>query len=92
MFPGPKPTRPHMADIDKDDNVWLVDDGGHCIYKMSQEGKVLLTLGEPGVEGIDDRHYNHPTDIGWDHDGSLYVTDGAAPKRRLAITGSRSRR
>ena len=23
----------HMANIDKDDNVWLADDGGHCITK-----------------------------------------------------------
>jgi len=75
-FPGPKPTRPHMVNIDKDNNVWLVDDGGHCIRKMDQQGNVLLTLGEPGVKGFDDFHYNHPTDIGWDKNGNLYMTDG----------------
>ena len=76
IFPGLRPTRPHMVNIDKEDNVWLVDDGGHCIRKMDQEGKVLLTLGEPGVKGFDNYHYNHPTDIGWDLSGNLYVTDG----------------
>lgn len=90
VFPTPKLTRPHMVNIDKDDNdtVWLVDDGGHCIYKLNQEGKVLLTLGEPGVKGFDNHHYNHPTDIGWDLSGNLYVTDGdstepEAPNRRV---------
>ncbi|MHC4559607.1 MAG: Kelch repeat-containing protein, partial [Planctomycetota bacterium] len=49
---------------------------GHCIRKMDQAGNVLLTLGEPGVKGFDDHHYNHPTDIGWDKSGNLYMTDG----------------
>ena len=88
VFPGPALTRPHMVNIDQDDNVWVVDDGGHCIYKLNQEGKILLTLGEPGVKGFDNYHYNHPTDIGWDRTGNLYVTDGdstepAAPNRRV---------
>ena len=76
VFPSPKPKRPHMVNIDKDDNVWLVDDGGHCIYKMNQKGEVLLTLGEPGVKGFDDHHFSHCTDVGWDLSGNLYVTDG----------------
>lgn len=76
VFPGPIPTRPHMVNIDQFDNVWLVDDGGHCIRKMDQQGEVSLTLGEPGVKGFDDHYYNHPTDIGWDRDGNLYMTDG----------------
>ena len=76
IFPGPIPVRPHFVKIDKYDNVWLIDDGGHCIYKMNHDGEVLLTLGEPGVKGFDNYHYNHPTDVDWDKDGNIYVTDG----------------
>ncbi|MFC1761426.1 hypothetical protein ACFL6U_05035 [Planctomycetota bacterium] len=76
VFPGPRPTRPHMMSIDKDDHVWLVDDGGHCIRKMNQDGDVLLVLGEPGVKGFDSTHFNHPTDVAWDKDGNIYITDG----------------
>ena len=76
VFPAPKTTRPHMVNVDKDDNVWLADDGGHCIYKMNQEGKVLLTLGEPGIKGDDNYHFSHCTDVAWDLSGNLYVTDG----------------
>jgi hypothetical protein len=41
---------------DEQDDVWLIDDGGHVIYKRSQEGEILFTLGAPGVPGEHGTH------------------------------------
>jgi sugar lactone lactonase YvrE len=53
--------RPHGIHIDRDGNVWVTDgegpdgknparDGrGHQVFKFSSEGKLLMTLGKPGV-------------------------------------------
>lgn len=88
VFPGPETTRPHLVNIDEADNVWWVDDGGHCVYKMDQQGNILRIMGKPGVSGFDDYSYNRPTDISWDQQGNLYVTDGDnsnpdTPNRRV---------
>ena len=47
---------PHGLGLDRDGNVYVTDaegkDGkGHVVVKFSPEGKVLLTLGKPGVAG-----------------------------------------
>ena len=73
--------RPHMVHCDKDDNVWLIDDGAHVIYKLSQEGEILFTLGVKGVPGEDGTHFNQPTDIAFNVRGEMYVSDGYGNKR-----------
>ncbi|MFC2113110.1 6-bladed beta-propeller [Bacteroidota bacterium] len=83
VFPGPETMRPHYIEFDENDNIWWVDDGGDCIHKITQEGKILMTLGEYGVPGDDDYHFSGVTDIGWDLDGNLYVTDGDRDNRRV---------
>ena len=54
---------PHGIHVDRDGNVWVTDaqgpDGhdatrngkGHVVYKFNPGGRVLLTLGKPGVAG-----------------------------------------
>jgi DNA-binding beta-propeller fold protein YncE len=83
VFPGPETVRPHFVELDKHDNVWWVDDGGDCIYKMDQQAKILMILGECGTEGDDEYHFSGVSDIGWDLDGNLYVTDGDRHNRRV---------
>jgi len=73
--------QPHMVHCDRDDNVWLIDDGAHVIYKLSQEGKILFTLGVKGVPGEDGTHFNRPTDIAFNVQGEMYVSDGYENKR-----------
>ena len=43
----------HSVRVDKDDNIWTVDEGTNMITKFSPEGKVLMVLGRrpPAVEG-----------------------------------------
>ena len=83
VFPGPETVRPHYIKFDEQDNVWWVDDGGDCIHKMTQEGEILMTLGEYGIEGDDKYHFSGVSDIGWDATGDLYVTDGDRNNRRV---------
>ena len=41
-----------VDDIDVDDTLYLTDDGGHMVRKCTTEGKVLLELGTPEVDGL----------------------------------------
>src|ERR1700687_4006950 len=43
----------HSVRVDKDDNIWTVDEGTNMITKFSPDGKVLMVLGRrpPAVEG-----------------------------------------
>lgn len=68
--------RAHMINFDDDDNVWISDDGDHAIYKFSPDGELLLALGEQGVAGSDNEHFEAPSDVDFDAAGAIYVTDG----------------
>ena len=46
---------PHKLTVDNDGNLWLADNGSHQVFKLSQNGKVLLTLGKKGVAGAGPR-------------------------------------
>jgi len=74
-------TRPHMAKCDGEDNVWLIDDGGHVLYLYAPDGELLRTLGTRGVPGEDGAHFNRPTDIAFGLDGCFYVSDGYGNSR-----------
>jgi streptogramin lyase len=66
----------HSLRVDPDGNVWVVDAPGHVIYKVNQERKVILQLGQKGVSGMAPNRFNLPTDIAFARDGSFYVSDG----------------
>ncbi len=72
---------PHSVLCDVDDNVWLIDDLSHIIYKLSQEGEILLTLGTKDVPGEDGTHFNRPTGIAINAQGEMYVSDGYINRR-----------
>ena len=82
---------PHGLFVDKQGNVWVTDGApegdpraaasvkkhiGHTVMKFSPEGKVLLTIGTPGVSGADQTHMNGPTGVVVQDDGTVWVTDG----------------
>ena len=83
---------PHGIFMDKDGSVWVTDGRsatpeelqkfpnakgkGHTVVKLSQEGKVLMTLGKPGVAGTGPDTFNQPTDIIIAPNGNIFVTDG----------------
>jgi DNA-binding beta-propeller fold protein YncE len=73
----------HMVRVDPEDNIWTADVGSHVILKLSPEGRVLLALGRMRIPGDDVGHFNQPTDVAWDRDGNIYVTDGYGNSRVL---------
>jgi sugar lactone lactonase YvrE len=71
---------PHGATVDRDGNLWVTDargaDGkGHQVFKFSPTGKVLMTLGKPGVAGSAPGLLDQPTDVVVAANGDIFVTD-----------------
>ena len=82
---------PHGIHVDRDGNVWVADarvpgaeelkklgetPKGGTVVKFSPEGKVLLTLGKPGVKGNPPEALTEPTDIVTDPaNGDVYVAE-----------------
>lgn len=88
-------TTAHSAYIDKADNLYLVDGGmttgNHTVRKFALDGKLLMTLGTPGVAGSDGQPFNQPTDICVAPSGEIYVSDGYKNFRvhKFSPTGKR---
>jgi NHL repeat-containing protein len=86
----------HAVRVDKDDNVWAADEGTNVIQKFSPDGKLLMVLGKrpdpleqtallPGggqYSGANKPYsFHRETDIGWDAQGNIFVTDGYGDSR-----------
>jgi DNA-binding beta-propeller fold protein YncE len=73
---------PHGIRVDKDGNVWCVDNGNQQVYKFTREGKLLQTWGTKGETGNDKTHFGRPTDIAWDRQtGDFFISDGYGNSR-----------
>ena len=83
---------PHGIHVDRDGNVWVTDarapsaedlkkfpgeeNKGSVVVKFSPEGKVLMTLGKPGVRGNPPDALTDPTDVVTDAGtGDVYVAE-----------------
>lgn len=81
-FGGGQFVWPHGVIIDDEDNLWLIDAGvvdgerGNQVFKYSQQGELLLTLGKPGIRGDGPGEFNEPSDLSIGPDGTLYIVDG----------------
>ena len=71
----------HGLEIDEDDNVWVTDQRGHTVMKFSPEGELLMTVGVSGEAGLDDDHFDQPTDVVIASNGDFYVSDGYGNSR-----------
>jgi DNA-binding beta-propeller fold protein YncE len=76
---------PHSIKIspyDPERHVWVIDESGDQVLEFSHDGKQLvMTLGEKGVPGNDDKHFGQPQDIAWLPDGSFFIADGTGNSR-----------
>jgi DNA-binding beta-propeller fold protein YncE len=83
---------PHGIHADQEGNVWVTDarapspedlkklpgeaNKGSVVVKFSPEGKVLMTLGKPGVRGSPPEALTDPTDVVTDpRNGDVYVAE-----------------
>lgn len=83
---------PHGIHVDRDGNVWVTDarapsaddlkkfpgeqNKGSVVIKFSPDGKVLMTLGKPGVRGNPPEALTDPTDVVTDSsNGDVYVAE-----------------
>jgi DNA-binding beta-propeller fold protein YncE len=86
----------HDVRIDKDDNIWCVDEGSNMVIKFNPQGQVIMVIGRrpeaveggehssaipPAVKNI----FNRPTDIAWDAAGNGYISDGYNNSRVVKV-------
>jgi sugar lactone lactonase YvrE len=86
----------HTVRIDKDDNIWAIDKGSDMVVKFNPAGRVVWVFGrrtESADEGAKpwehpdpplapiDGMFRQPTDVTWDSEGNIYITDGYVNSR-----------
>ena len=76
---------PHGLGIDRDGNVWVTDgqagDGrGETAIKFGPDGRVLMTIGKPGVAGNGHDELNGPSDVLVAPNGDIFIADGHGDK------------
>jgi DNA-binding beta-propeller fold protein YncE len=78
----------HKVRVDDEDNIWVVDEGANLVIELNPAGRVVMVLGHRpeasvGVipsfsgEGPNEKYlFARPTDVTWDQDGNIFVSDG----------------
>jgi sugar lactone lactonase YvrE len=78
---------PHGLTIDSQDNIWLTDPRtapatatrkaiGGQVTKFTRDGKVLMTLGKPGITGPGNDEFTEPSAIAVSRQGLIFINDG----------------
>jgi len=73
----------HGMAVDKEDNVWITDNGQATVMKLSPEGKLLMTIGTKGkrgdwVEEKGQRLLWQPVMVAFAPNGDVYIAEGHA--------------
>jgi hypothetical protein len=74
---GRGPHKIKMSPYDPQKHVWIIDDQLHVIWKFTNDGKLVMTLGTTAKRGRDaGKLFDRPTDIDWLPDGTFFISDG----------------
>jgi DNA-binding beta-propeller fold protein YncE len=80
----------HTVRVDRNDNIWIVDKGSDMVVKFTPEGRVAMVFGRkkeasdkaepwervnPPAAHVDGQ-FRQPTDVTWDNDGNIFISDG----------------
>ena len=78
----------HKVRVDSEDNVWIVDEGTNMVIKFNPQGRVIMVLGRrpeavqgavetpPNIGGAEKYTLGRPTDVGFDPEGNIFISDG----------------
>ena len=81
----------HTVRVDRQDNIWAVDKGSDMIVKFNPQGRVLMVFGRKSEASDENAHplehpnpprpavdgrYRQPTDVTWDPEGNIFISDG----------------
>jgi sugar lactone lactonase YvrE/mono/diheme cytochrome c family protein len=77
---------PHGLFIDAHDHLWFADNRaeggkGAVVVEFDQSGKLLRTLGKPGVSAVGDDTFAEPNAVLAAPNGSIFVADGHTPNK-----------
>jgi streptogramin lyase len=82
---------PHGFALDDEGFLWVTEGGahgdaraqlgeqmgmGHQVFKLTRQGEVVMTIGEAGVHGDDETHFNGPSGVAIAPSGEIWVADG----------------
>jgi hypothetical protein len=83
----------HGVRVDRQDNIWVVDEGTNMVVKFNPEGRVVMVLGrrpEPVAGPVESTlpaappekyRFGRPTDVAFDQQGNIFVADGYVNSR-----------
>jgi sugar lactone lactonase YvrE len=85
----------HSVRVDPEDNIWVVDEGTNMVIKFNPAGRVVMVLGHrpdavagavatnppPPKPPAEKYLFGRPTDVGWDPQGNIFVSDGYVNNR-----------
>jgi hypothetical protein len=85
----------HQVRVDPQDNVWVVDEGTNMVIKFNPQGRVVMVLGRrpepvagatqtntPAGPVLNQKYrFGRPTDVTWDAQGNIFVSDGYVNSR-----------
>jgi len=74
-------TRAHTVRVDQENQLWVIDVGGHVVLKMNPQGRVVMQLGRQNVAGEGRGNFNQPTDVAVAPNGDFFVSDGYGNSR-----------